>query len=61
MTFMGKHKEFLRGDGAVLYPNCCISSTGSTQVVQLYRTTHIHTHAHTHTCTQSLHLKTDKI
>lgn len=21
MTFMGKHKEFLPGDGTVLYPN----------------------------------------
>ena len=51
---MGKHKEFLRGDGTVLYPNYGVSSTGSTHVVQLYRTTH------THTCTQSIHLKTDE-
>ena len=54
MTSMGKHKEFLRGAGTVLYPNYGVSSTGSTHVVQLYRTTH------THTCTQSIHLKTDE-
>ena len=62
---MGKHKEFLRGDGTVLYPNCGVSAMGSTHVVQLHRTTHTHTHththAHTHTCTQRVHLKTDEI
>ena len=59
MTFMGKHKEFLRGDGTVLYPNCGVSAMGSTHVVQLHRTTH--THTHTHKCTQRVHLKTDEI
>ena len=53
---MGKHKEFLHGDGTVLYPNCGISSTGSTHVVQLYRTTHTHTHMHAHTHTH-MHTK----
>ena len=46
---MGKHKEFLRGDGTVLYPNCGVSAMGSTHVVQLHRTTHTHTHTHMHT------------
>ena len=50
---MGKHKEFLRGDGTVLYPNCGVSAMGSTHVVQLHRTTHTHTHTHTHMHTKS--------
>jgi len=49
VTFMGKHKEFLHGDGTVLYPNRGVNATGSTHVVQLHRTTHTHTHACTHT------------
>ena len=36
MTFMGKHKEFLHGDGTVLYPNRGVNATGSTHVVQFH-------------------------
>lgn len=35
MTFMGKHKEFLHGDGTVLCPNHGVNATGSTHVVDV--------------------------
>lgn len=50
MTFIGKHKEFLPGDGTVLYPN-----------PKRYRIYTCGTRMHTQTCTQRVHLKTDEI